>query len=163
MRVEIIPLGEVESWVLITASDTLENTYKLKIDVKESVKIPENAYQGNRKQYDASELLRYIKKIKDGKYALGLIDEDIYADGLNFVFGQAEFGCCATLSICRLKSKSESKYKERVEKEVVHEAGHAFFELGHCSNRDCVMSFSNSLIEVDLKGKELCENCKRLI
>jgi len=45
----------------------------------------------------------------------------------------------------------------RLEKEIMHELGH-LFGLDHCMNR-CVMRFSNSVYEVDLKPLGFCEKC----
>ncbi|MEM0111125.1 MAG: hypothetical protein QXO83_07380 [Desulfurococcus sp.] len=35
--------------------------------------------------------------------------------------------------------------------------------LNHCSNQGCVMSFSNSVVEVDAKSRFFCEECARRI
>ena len=42
----------------------------------------------------------------------------------------------------------------------LHEVGHALFALRHCNNPKCVMSFSNTIFDVDRKSKEVCKNCK---
>jgi archaemetzincin len=44
--------------------------------------------------------------------------------------------------------------------EAVHELGHVW-GLGHCTRRDCVMWFSNTLAETDRKGSTFCERCAR--
>jgi len=45
-------------------------------------------------------------------------------------------------------------------KEAVHELGHTY-GLKHCPNPACVMHFSNSLHDTDLKGWKFCPNCQR--
>lgn len=88
-----------------------------------------------------------------------ITDKDLGAVGLNFVFGQADLmKSIAVLSTARLKGL---KFRERVVKETVHELGHLFF-LEHCE-KPCVMSFSNSILDVDEKSSEFCDKCKQQI
>jgi archaemetzincin len=47
----------------------------------------------------------------------------------------------------------------RAEKEATHELGHAY-GLKHCRSFDCVMRFSNSVEEVDLKACNFCQLCE---
>ncbi|WP_236953667.1 hypothetical protein [Methanocaldococcus bathoardescens] len=42
--------------------------------------------------------------------------------------------------------------------EFIHEISHVL-GLMHCKNKRCVMSFSNSIIDVDLKDWKYCEKC----
>ena len=84
---------------------------------------------------------------------------DLFEEGFNFVFGEAEReGRNAVVSVWRLRHEDESVFFRRVLKEVNHELGHCF-GLEHCPNPSCVMSFSNSLIEVDRKGEGFCGTC----
>jgi archaemetzincin len=74
-------------------------------------------------------------------------------------------GKVALVSICRLdptfyqQSKDDSLFERRVIKEVIHEVGH-MLGLPHCNKRNCVMTFSNTVGQVDRKTKYLCEMCK---
>jgi len=43
-------------------------------------------------------------------------------------------------------------------KEAIHELGHTFV-LFHCNNKLCVMYFSNSLYNIEIKEKRLCLDC----
>ena len=92
--------------------------------------------------------------------ALGIIEGDAYVEGLNFIFGlSSPILRTALVFTSRLKMfADEGLLHERVFKEVMHELGHAF-GLGHCPNSRCVMSFSNSLIDVDRKSWRYCVNC----
>jgi archaemetzincin len=98
---------------------------------------------------------------------LGVTDEDLYAENLNFVFGQAYSpGKTAVISTLRLnptfykQKPNENLFIERVVKEAAHEVGHTF-GLKHCPIMTCVMSFSNSVGDVDRKTKYLCEGCRK--
>ena len=101
-----------------------------------------------------------------GDRILGVVDVDIFAPGLNFVFGEADItGGKAIISLQRLRqefyglSQDQDLFQERVLKEAVHELGHTY-GLMHCLNPACVMHFSNSLHDTDLKGWNFCPTCK---
>lgn len=91
---------------------------------------------------------------------------DAYSNGLNFVFGQAHMkGKVAAIYLPRLRQefygleKNEQLFLHRVVKEAVHELGHAF-GLGHCPINRCVMHFSNSISDTDVKAKDFCPDCR---
>jgi archaemetzincin len=85
---------------------------------------------------------------------------DLYAETLNFVFGQAEVGRkAAVISLHRLKGEREI-YLSRIVKEATHEIGHTI-GLNHCKKPTCVMHYSNCLEETDLKEEKFCEDCEK--
>jgi len=91
--------------------------------------------------------------------ALGIVAHDAYVEGLNFVFGLAlPHLAVATVYTPRLRLAPANLFGIRLMKEVMHELGHVL-GLEHCSNRFCVMSFSNSLYEVDVKKPAFCRKC----
>jgi len=107
----------------------------------------------------AEEALALVPRIPGAK-VVGVVEEDVTVPGLNFVFGLAELGgSAAVVSVYRLSSASASVLRERLLKEVVHELGHTF-GLRHCPNPSCVMSFSNSVLDVDRKGPGFCPRCR---
>ncbi len=57
-------------------------------------------------------------------------------------------------------SEDTKLFQQRVLKEAVHELGHVF-GLSHCTDRRCVMAFSNSLADTDFKSHEFCSKCRR--
>jgi len=103
-----------------------------------------------------------LNKKSPKDYFLGVVSEDIFVDGLNFVFGVAQIGKGAVISTFRLGfSSDESLFKLRLEKTIKHELGHVF-GLEHCTN-NCVMRFANSLYELDLKPNSYCSKCYKYL
>ncbi len=134
------------------------------------VPLPGSAYRRARGQYLASGLLESLTAMGgDHLKLLGLTEEDLYAPGLNFVFGQAQWGGrCAVVSLARLRPTfyglphRERLFCSRTVKEAVHELGHTFM-LPHCPNPYCVMCFSNCLEDTDRKSEEFCAECREIL
>jgi len=135
---------------------------------EEVFRLPPYAYDKARRQYNSTLLLEYLALSKPRGYAkyLGVTDVDLYAGGLNFVFGEAVLnGEDAVVSLHRLRPEfygepgNRRLFEERVLKEAVHELGHTF-GLTHCRNPECVMSFSNSIVDTDFKKAQPCLNCQ---
>jgi archaemetzincin len=123
--------------------------------------IPLTLFDWKRRQFKAEYILdKVVAEFGhfpfDAIIAIGYLDA--YVDGYNFVFGYStkKFG---TVYTKRLKSENASLYVDRVVKEVTHELGHAL-GLEHCDDPHCVMSFSNSVEEVDRKSPFFCDKCK---
>lgn len=119
------------------------------------IELLDEAYHLQRDQYDADVLLGHLLKRTKAEVALWVINKDLYCRGMNFVFGYAMYYRGAVLSTYRLNSQ------DLIEKEAIHEVGHVL-GLDHCMNT-CVMQYSNSLWEAQMKPLSLCEHCKRKI
>ena len=125
------------------------------------------AFRWDRMQYRADHLLMSIVKHYSNlikpytKLLLAIVEGDGFVEGLNFVFGLAMPSMGAALVFTkRLQWNTNIEvYRLRLLKESLHELGH-LMGLEHCNNPRCVMSFSNSLIEVDRKEAEFCDECR---
>jgi archaemetzincin len=163
--IKIVPIGEVEQDFLQEFREGLSKVVGCKFIIGEKVDLPKNAFNRFRQQYRSEQILDMLRKLG---VVLGITHEDMYADGLNFVFGQAEFEGPALISTARLNPSfygDPENFRlmlERAIKEAVHELGHVF-GLEHCKKPECAMHFSNSISDVDLKSKYFCSKCKSIL
>jgi archaemetzincin len=161
------PIGKIDQIVLDNLISPIETCFDLPCKIAEPLSFPDYAYNSKRGQYLSTAILEQIRKAmpKDANKVLGIVDLDLYVPNLNFVFGEADMinGVCI-ISIIRLRQKfyrlpeNKELFIERTIKEAIHELGHTF-GLYHCSNPNCVMFFSNSLLDTDRKGKNFCKVC----
>ena len=144
---------------MVELKDRVCDVFHCPIETEAGLSNLAQAYDPKRKQYSSSKLLASLKKSQRA-------DVDLYVPRLNFVFGEADIASgTAIISLCRLRQEyyglapDENLFLERATKEVVHELGHTF-GLGHCHNNKCVMHFSNSLADTDLKETYFCNKCR---
>lgn len=167
-KIYLIKIGKDDRGIITYLKENLKDIYPFEFLAEEMHAEIENAFNPIRNQYLATPLILQLakKKPEDAIMVLGIFDKDLYADGLNFIFGQAEPSQgIAIISIFRLSQEFYSLkenpeiLKIRALKEAVHELGH-LFGLPHCGNSSCVMFFSNSILDTDRKSFNLCAFCK---
>lgn len=99
------------------------------------------------------------------RWVLAVTEEDLFAPGRSFVFGEAaQGGAWAVVGLARLREdlrsmRPRARLRRRVLTEAVHEIGH-LWGLGHCDRPRCVMFPSASLAETDRKGDAWCPACE---
>ncbi|MFN3813486.1 MAG: archaemetzincin family Zn-dependent metalloprotease [Aquificaceae bacterium] len=165
MFIYLVSFGEIENRLILATAKNIKETFGFDVRIS-SIPIPlKKAYNPERGQYKAGEVLKYLSDVRFPELLklVALLSFDIYEDGFNFVFGLSQLGGrIALVSLLRLRSYNELLFFERTFKEVNHELGHTF-GLGHCKNKKCVMNFSLSVEDVDAKGKEFCQDCKKAL
>ncbi|MDH4153803.1 MAG: archaemetzincin family Zn-dependent metalloprotease [Nitrospira sp.] len=158
IKVQILPFEETPQRDL---TGLIEELASLGIEAtllpKASVVPP--SYNPQRKQHNAEIFLDRVR-LAPGHCILGVTNRDLYVEGLNYVFGLADSpGKAAVISLHRLHAGADDMlFRARAVKEAVHELGHTR-GLRHCADSRCVMAFSNSLADIDRKGKEFCVRC----
>ena len=160
------PVGGVADETMANLKDRVGSIFHCPVETKAGFGDLAQAHNPERKQYDSSKLLASLGKAKGEERVVGIADVDLYVPRLNFVFGEADIGSgTAIVSLCRLRQEyygldpDEALFLERATKEVVHELGHTF-GLEHCPNSNCVMHFSNSLADTDVKRVYFCDKCR---
>jgi len=168
MKLGVLPIGQVPNKVPRDLARALPTIFPdtLCLALENPWPLPATAYVETRRQYSSSVILSGVGAFAED-YAgfdrvLGVVDVDVFASGLNFVFGEAYTpGKAALISLWRLKpsfyseTASSDVFAKRVLKEAVHEAGHTL-GLKHCSKESCVMHFSNSISDTDKKESLFC-------
>jgi len=130
--------------------------------------IPEEYYDFEQELYLSTLLLLEIRNFAE-KMDLDIV-LGIAEVGLDVRFGQAEFGPearAAIISLYRLypgyyaQAENKNLFLSRVLKEGLHEIGHI---LGgdHCIN-NCIMKFSQTVTDIDMKPIAFCEECRETI
>lgn len=166
--ITLVPIGPVSPDLVSWLATRLPEVFGRDIQIAAPVGLPGSAYDGPRRQYRGSALIAALQALHSppGTRLVGLADVDCYAPGLNFIFGQAAgAGREAIVALPRLRPsfygspEDPAVFHERVVKEIVHEVGHTW-GLGHCAAPGCVMFFSNTLHDTDVKGVEFCSACR---
>jgi len=167
MGIDLQPIGEIDCEVLAGISAGLVSTFANPVRLKAAISIPEGSYVPARDQYLADLVLTHLKQCQNGDdRLLGVTDINLFSQGLNFVFGKADYlNRIGVISLTLLKQENYGLPRDtallidRAQKEAVHELGHTF-GLGHCQDGACVMHFSNSLIDTDVKKINFCGRCQ---
>ena len=166
MKITLRPLGNIADEIMENLKDRVGDIFHCPVGIEVGFGDLAQAYNPERKQYFSSKLLASLRKSEKEESVVGVADVDLYVPRLNFVFGEADIvSRRAIISLCRLRQEyyglapDEALFLERATKEIVHELGHTF-GLRHCHNNKCVMHFSSSLADTDLKEARFCNKCR---
>ena len=166
MKITSKLIGNIADEIMEELKDRVGGIFHCPVEIEAGFSDLAQAYNPERKQYFSSKLLASLRKSERKEWVVGITDVDLYVPRLDFVFGEADtVSGIAIVSLFRLRQEfyglapDEALFLERATKEIVHELGHTF-GLGHCSNNKCVMHFSNSLADTDLKEAYFCDRCR---
>ncbi len=135
------------------------------------IPVPPDSFEARRNQYYSTKILKEMlgNVPRDALKLLGVTDKDLCIPILTYVFGEAQVGgTAAVVSLARLRQEhyglepDRPLLLERLRKESLHELGHTF-GLVHCPSRDCVMYLSNTVVDVDTRGRDFCRGCDTVV
>lgn len=135
------------------------------------IPVPLESFEARRNQYYSTKILKEMlgNVPRDAFKLLGVTDKDLCIPILTYVFGEAQVGgTAAVVSLARLRQEhygltpDPPLLLERLRKECLHELGHTF-GLVHCPSRDCVMYLSNTVVDVDTRGRDFCRGCETVV
>jgi len=136
-----------------------------------SIPLPPGSFESRRNQYYSTMILKEMlgNVPRDALKLLGVTDKDLCIPILTYVFGEAQVGeTAAVVSLARLRQEhyglapDRPLLLERLRKECLHELGHTF-GLFHCTSRECVMYLSNTVVDVDTRGRDFCTGCQTVV
>lgn len=168
-HLQIVPVGKVDPELLDYLALALRDGVGGPCTILRKGIDPREAFDSSRQQFHSTPLVSRLAAlpVADGGRTLGVADVDLFIPILTFVFGEAQLGGGAALiSATRLRQEFYGLpedgvlFYERCAKEGLHELGHTL-GLVHCPRFECVMHYSNSIEDVDLKGVSLCEDCAK--
>jgi archaemetzincin len=165
-RVCVLPLGRIatEREALISSlREYLAAFFGLEAEVLPPLAPPREAWSAKRRQWDGDRLLGWLETVvPDDAVACGaFIEEDLFSDDLNFVFGVASLeDRVGVYSVARLGERyrgapAGATLERRTLGLATHELGH-IFGIHHCTKYRCNMQGSNSLEESDRQPLHLC-------
>lgn len=153
-------IGPVDVQIMAFLKERLSCLWN--VETLPCIELPPEAYHKARKQYEGSALLKALSDMEAP--VLGVAEVDAYVDDLNYIFGLAA-ARRAIISLKRLHPEfyglagDDDLLKQRVQKEAMHELGHVW-GLNHCPDKNCVMYFSNSIVDTDFKDWRYCGRCE---
>ncbi|MGQ9780841.1 MAG: archaemetzincin family Zn-dependent metalloprotease [Nitrososphaeria archaeon] len=169
-KIAVYPVYNMDGYKYMTQVEAAIRSYEREPDVSiDVIPLSTQEYDSQRRQYKADLIIDRVAARRDsdkkGK-VLGLTSVDISMPKMNYVFGVTNIvRGAAVLSTARLAILPGGAHlglktvEERIFKESAHEIGH-LMGLTHCLEPTCIMSFSNSIKEVDDKLPTLCNACK---
>ena len=160
IQLTICFFGKVDESLINHVKKEMKKRLNIPVLLGTEIRPPESSFNRYRNQYDANIILNHLEKNFDDK-VLAITDRDIYASGLNYVFGLSKTKSkAAIVSTFRLAQTNDKELlKERLLKECLHEFGHVL-GLQHCKEKGCVMNPSNNLRDIDNKSTEFCHMCQ---
>jgi len=165
----LVPIGKVDITLLHELQPDLRKMLGIPVLI-ETVELglppPEEATRrrGKRVQWDVKKLLLALRgyvgdHVRHKIGCLGVTGEDLYATGWNCLFSMARPGA-AVMSYDRFRSGNRAVLLKRARNQAISSTG-LLFRIRRCKEKLCPRSYPRSVADHDVKGNELCEQCRR--
>lgn len=163
-------MGRLTDLDLKVLTANLQTILGINVRQQSTLKIPDEAFLENRRQYDAGLVMQHISRHTDDHCrVLAVTNVDLCTPILTYVYGQAELGGrIAIISNARLgedpggRRTSRDHYYDRLVKVALHEIAHTF-SIYHCVTERCLMQFSSSLKDLDHLNIWFCGRCEFIL
>ena len=169
--IHVVPIGSTTTNSAEQLQQILNKEFPgITTSIKETVSIPQGAFDVTRNQYNAVVLLQELEKLPYAKNGtvIGITSLALFTPDLNFVFSSTKenIGVFTTLYLSYKvqgeqmifdKDIDATLVQERIRKTVMRMVGVMAGLRPHLfGDYKCVMRFSNSLEDLDAKGTEWC-------
>ncbi len=160
-------MGDVPQIAVQSVAAYILGYLNIETDILSPLEHPAYAYDKKRLQYNAGIILESLEPMPFDDYLkiVCLLDADLFVPILTYVYGEArQRGKHALISINRLKKNPDGSVPpidlilERTAKIAFHELGH-LFDLHHCMDKRCLMSFLATLKDLDDTPLYFCRYC----
>ena len=167
LLIGVVPMGDVPQMAVKSVAAHIIGYLNLETGILPPLEDPFYAYDKKRLQYNAGTILKALESMSLGEYSkiVCLLDADLFVPIFTHVFGEAgQGGRHALVSINRLKQDRDGSISpmetmlERAAKVALHEMGH-LFDLHHCTDKNCLMSFPATIEDVDRAPFYFCRYC----
>lgn len=166
MRLTIAPFESVTDDLPRAVAKPLRTILPWRFTV--SARLPDPTSQGDTRLLGVEELwIQLPASSRHDEMVVGLTGRDLASSELKHVFGYA---CperrAAIVSVFSLVDGTTVRrggrrlLVARTTKEILHEAGH-LMGLTHCEHAGCVMQYSQTLHDIDIKQCRYCSDCLR--
>jgi archaemetzincin len=166
-HIGVVPIGGIASIIPRIVAAHVVGYFRVEARVTPRLRLPENAYDRQRLQYDAAVVLKEFNHARFQKYekVIGVTDRDLFIPLFTHVFGEAQQGGThALVSAYRLMNRPGAstvptpQVLERTAKVALHELGH-LYNLHHCMDANCLMHFSGGKQDLDRTPMYFCRYC----
>jgi len=165
-NIVISPIGNVDKELVRPLAREVERVFGFEAVVASLLEDVNFSLDLAREQYHSTFILEKLEDMAPpGTLKLVAITEvDLFIPILTYVFGEAQLGgTSCVVSTHRLAEgispiSLPEAFHYRVIKEAIHELGHTF-NLRHCPDNTCIMHYSRTVKDVDLKSEQFCRYC----
>ncbi|MBD3313706.1 hypothetical protein GF345_04655 [Candidatus Woesearchaeota archaeon] len=162
MRIILVPFEDAGQDALDRLAHEISSMTQAEIILSEKTELPNLRWR--EEQACANDFIPFLMEAAaaaGADYAVGITKHDLYDFNnphAKYLFGFAS-GNSSIISSSRLKGDF---FLNRLSKEAKHELGRCL-GMSHCDNPKCVMSSPNSVEDIDLKNRTLCQKCSEKI